>query len=70
MLNGFTIYSSLDCTSTYLHTAPSPKAQKMPVSITLIGKFEFEKVPLGMDQAPTHFQQLINEVLTGLPFTF
>ena len=34
------------------------------------GKFEFKKVSSGLVQVPTHFQQLINEVLKGLPFAF
>ena len=35
-----------------------------------MGKFEFGKAPFGLVQAPTYFQQLINEVLSGLEFAF
>ena len=35
-----------------------------------IGKFEFQKVPFGLAQAPLYFQQLINKVFKGLPFAF
>ena len=31
------------------------------------GKFEFKKVPFGLVQALTHFKQLINLALKGLP---
>ena len=38
--------------------------------VTLIGTIGFKKVPFDLAQAAIHFQQLINEVLKGLPFTF
>jgi transposase InsO family protein len=34
------------------------------------GKFEFTRCPFGLAQAPAYFQQLINQVLVGLPFAF
>ena len=33
-------------------------------------KFEFQKVPFELAQAPAYFQWLINEVFSGLNFTF
>ena len=33
-----------------------------------MGKFEFNRVPFGLAQAPTYFQRLINEVLTDCNF--
>ena len=35
-----------------------------------MGKFEFWKLSFGLVQAPTYFQQIINEVLSGLDFAF
>ena len=35
-----------------------------------MGLFEFQKVLFGLVQAPAYFQQLINEVLSGLDFAF
>ena len=32
-------------------------------------KVWIQEKPFGLAQAPTHFQQLINEALKGLPFT-
>ena len=46
MLNGSAVYSSLDCTSRYHFIALLPDAEKEFASVTLIGKSEFEKVPL------------------------
>ena len=70
MLNGWTVYSLLDCTSGYLHIALSSEAEKKSAFMMPFGKFEFKKVPFGLAQAPTHFQQLRNEVPKGLPFAF
>ena len=33
-----------------------------------LGKYEYLKVPLGLAQAPTYFQELMNKVLKDLPF--
>ena len=33
-----------------------------------MGKFEFNRVPFGLAQAPAYFQRLINEVLTDCNF--
>ena len=55
MLNGSTVYSSLDCTSGYHHFALSAEAQKKPAVIIPIGKYEFKKLPFGMAQAPGTF---------------
>ena len=34
--------------------------------VTPFGKYEFNMVPFGLDQAPAYFQALINKVLKGL----
>ena len=34
-----------------------------------LGKYEYLKVPFGLAQAPTYFQNLLNTVLNGLHFT-
>ena len=70
MLNGSTAYSSLDSSCGYHHIALSPKAQKKSAFVMPIGNFEFKKVPFGLAQDPTHFQQLINDLIRGLSFAF
>ena len=60
LLNGSIVYSSLDCTSGYHHISLSPKAQKQSTFVTPCGNLEFKKVPFCLVQAPTDFQQLIN----------
>ena len=38
--------------------------------VSLYGKWEFKRCPFGLAQAPTSIQRLVNEVLSGLTFTF
>ena len=33
-------------------------------------KYQFNRCPFGLSQAPAYFQRLVHEVLRGLPFTF
>ena len=70
MLNSSTVYCSLDCTSECHHITPVPEAQKKSAFVMQFGKFKFKKIPFGLVQALTHFQQLINKVLKSLPFAF
>ena len=58
--------SILDTITLDSHTAPN---QKQPFIISGMGKYEFNRVPFGLAQAPAHFQKLINEVLTDCNFT-
>ena len=68
MLNGSTVYSSLDCTSGNHCTALLPEAQWKCAFVMLFGKLYLKKVPYALVHALSHFQQLINEVLQGLLF--
>ena len=57
VLNGSTVYSSLDCSYGYYHIALLPEAQKKSAFVMPFGKFKFKKVPFSLVQPPTHFQQ-------------
>ena len=48
------LYSSLDCTSGYHLIALSPEEQKKFAFVTPFGRFDFQKVPFGLIQAPAH----------------
>ena len=69
-LAGSSIYSTLDLRSGYYHITLSADSQSKSSFVTLMGKLEFQKVPFGLAQAPSYFQWLINEVLSGLGFAF
>ena len=48
----------------------SEKSRRKSAFISSFGKWEFKRCPFGLAQAPTYFQRLVNEVLSGLTFAF
>ena len=69
-LKGSNIYSTFDMRSGYYHMVLSEKSRPKSAFVSSFGKWEFKRCPLGLAQAPTYFQRLVNEVLSGLPFAF
>ena len=68
-LQGYKIFSTLDLRSGYYHIGFSHSAKpKTAFVISGMGKYEFNRVPFELAQAPAHFQKLINEVLTDCNF--
>ena len=67
-LQGYKGYT-LDLWSGYYHIGLSESAKpKTAFVVSGMGKFEFNRVPFGLAQAPAYFQRLINEVLTDCNF--
>ena len=63
------VFSTLDLQSGYYPIGPSDNAKpKTTFVVSGMGKFEFNRVPFSLAQAPTYFQRLINEVLTDCNF--
>ena len=68
-LQGYKVFSTLDLRSGYHHIGLSDSAKpKTAFVVSGMGKFEFNRVPFGLAQAPAYFQRLINEVLTDCNF--
>ena len=68
-LQGYKVFSTLDLRSGYYHIGLSDSAKpKTAFVVSGMGKFEFNRVPFGLAQAPAYFQRLINEVLTDCNF--
>ena len=68
-LKGFKVFSSLDLRSGYYYIGLSESAKpKSAFVISSLGKYQFNRVPFGLAQAPAYFQKLINDVLRGCNF--
>ena len=69
-LRGSTIFSALDMTSGYHHMELSEEAKPKSAFVTPVDKYQFNRCPFGLTQAPAYFQRLVNKVLIGLLFVF
>ena len=68
-LKGYKVFSNLDLRSGYYHIDLSDSAKpKSAFVLSSLGKYQFNRVPFGLAQAPAYFQKLINDVLKGCNF--
>ena len=72
-LKGSKVYSAIDMRSGYFHLGLSEGAK--PKTAFVPGgphgaKYEFNRCPFGLSQAPAYFQRLAHEVLKGITFAF
>ena len=68
-LKGYKVFSSLDLRSGYYHISLKDSAKpKSAFVLSSLGKYQFNRVPFGLAQAPAYFQKLINDVLKGCNF--
>ena len=68
-LQGYKVFSTLDLRSGYYHIGLFKSAKpKTAFVISGIGKYQFNRVPFGLAQAPAYFQTLIKKVLSGFNF--
>ena len=68
-LKGYKVFSSLDLRSGYYHIGLKDSAKlKSAFILSSLGKYQFNRVPFGLAQAPAYFQKLINDILKGCNF--
>ena len=68
-LKGYKVFSSLDLRSGYYHIWLTETAKpKSAIVLSSLGKYQFNRVPFGLAQAPAYFQKLIKDNLQGCNF--
>ena len=68
-LKGYKVFSSLDLRSGYYHIGLKDSAEpKSAFVLSSLGKYQFNRVPFRLAQAPAYFQKLINDILKGCNF--
>ena len=68
-LKGYKVFPSLDLRSGYYHIGLKELAKpKSAFILSSLGKYQFNRVPFGLAQAPAYFQKLINDILKGCNF--
>ena len=68
-LKGYKVFSRLDLRSGYYHIGLKDSAKpKSAFVLSSLGKYQFNRVPFGLAQAPAYFQKLINNALKGCNF--
>ena len=68
-LKGYKVFSSLDLRSGYYRIDLKDSAKpKSAFVLSSLAKYQFNRVPFRLAQAPAYFQKLINDVLKGCNF--
>ena len=67
-LNGAKYFSTLDLHAGYHHIPLDEDSIPETAFTSPFGKYEYLKVPFGLEQALAYFQELMNKVLKDLPF--
>ena len=68
-LNGATYFSTLDRRVGYHHIPLDKPSIPKTAFNSPFGKYEYIKVPFGLAQAPTYFQEIMTGILKDFPFT-
>ena len=64
-LNKAVVFSTIDLRSGYYHIGLMRESRAKSAFVVPMGKWQFQRTPFGLSQAPAYFQMLINKVLMG-----
>ena len=67
-LEGFRYATSLDLNMGYYHLELSPESRELCTIVLPFGKFEYQRIPMGLCNSPDIFQEKMNELFEGLDF--
>ena len=67
-LEGFQYATSLDLNMGYYHIELSPDSKKLCTLVFPFGKYEMQRLPMGLCNSPNIFQEKMSELFNGLEF--
>ena len=67
-LEGFQFATSLDLNMGHCHIELSPNSKQLCTLVFLFGKFELQRLPVGLCNGPDVFQEKMSELFDGLEF--
>ena len=67
-LEGFQYATSLDLNMGYYHIELSPASKELCTIVLPFGKFEYQRIPMGLCNSPDIFQEKMSELMEGLEF--
>ena len=67
-LEGFRYATSLDLNMGYYHIELCPESKKLCTIVLPWGKFEYQKLPMGLCNSPDIFQEKMNELFAGFDY--
>ena len=67
-LEGFQFATSLDLNMGYYHIELNPNSKRYCTIVLPFGKFEYQRIPMGLCNSPDIFQEKMSELMDGLEF--
>ena len=67
-LEGFKYATSLDLNMGYYHLELDPTSKELCTIVLPFGKFEYQRIPMGLCNLPDIFQEKMNELFEGLDY--
>ena len=67
-LEGFQYATSLDLNMGYYHIELNPASKEMCTIVLPFGKYEYQRLPMGLCNSPDIFQEKMSELMEGLEF--
>ena len=67
-LEGFRYATSLDLNMGYYHIELTPFSKKLCTIVLPWGKYEYQRLPMGLCNSPDIFQEKMSELVSGLEF--
>ena len=72
-LEGSVVYSTFDMRTGYYHIELTPASKEKSAFVVggpYAGKYQWNRCPFGLTQAPAYFQRVVHEVIEGLTFAY